>query len=129
MSLNRREPCTGQRGKDGSVDVRSDFAALWLACGYCQPGPSCHTVAHPLCHPACPWWLVPRLRPGSSQYYTQSRVDPGALFAAADLFLGLAHLLARIPREPALDLAAASRPAPGHPDRHSRGLTSLPRPV
>src|SRR5437870_555490 len=105
-------PGTIQRGKEGSAYVSDTLAALWPARGDCRPGCPGDTIAHPLCHPACPGWLVPRLRPRSSQDCAQSRVDPGALFAAADLLLGLAHLLARIPCEPASDLAAVSRPGP-----------------
>src|SRR6266566_6055364 len=112
MLLDTQKPSTMQRGKEALCYVSNDFAALWLVCGNCCPGHSCHTVAHPLCHPACPRGLVVWLRPRSSQDCTQSRADPGALFAPADLLFGLAHLLARISRGPAPDLAAVARPGP-----------------
>src|SRR6266567_2137338 len=129
MLLDTQKPGTIQRGKDGSVYVGYAITALWPAGGDCGPGHPCDTVAHPLCYSACPWWLASRLRPRSSQDCAQSRARPGALFTAADLLLGLAYLLARIPREPALDLAARSRPGPGDHDRPCRGCPYHRRPV
>src|SRR6266516_5526991 len=129
MLLDTQKPGTIQRGKDGSAYVGYAIAALWPAGGDCGPGHPGDTLAHALCHPACPWWLAPRLRPRSSQDCAQSRTRPGTLFTPADLLLGLAHLLARIPCEPGPDLAACSRPGPGDHDRPCRCRPYYCRPL
>ena len=59
--------------------------------------------------------------PGLPSITLDPETHPGAFFAAADLLLGLADPLARIPREPAPDLAAVSRPGAGDHARHRRG--------
>src|SRR6266571_2013004 len=119
-SSTRQMPDTISRGMEGSAYVRDHIAALWPTGGDCRPGHPGDTIAPPLCHPARPGWPASRLCPGPSQHYAQSRAHPGALFAAADLLLGLADPLARIPREPAPDLAAFSGPGPGDHARHRR---------
>ena len=92
---------------------------FWSARGDCRPGCPGEQVAPALCHFACPGWLLLGFVPGLPRIM----LDPElilVLFAAADLLLGLAHLLARIPREPASDLAAVSGPGAGDHHRHCR---------
>src|SRR5260370_22483739 len=82
-----------------SAYVSYHLAALWPAGGDCRAGHPGDTIAPPLCYPTGPGRSPSRLHPRPSPHCTRSGAHPGTLFAAADLLLCLAHVLARLPCE------------------------------